>query len=347
MSSAFGTSTFPSEITAWGTDVPYSQGSGAGPVYSNTVPADDNGLVVYDGTTGLQVKEFSGTGRPVLTAGVVSISAISPSEISGNANRTVTTNASTGVFETTKNRPTGDYLGTTDTQILSNKTITDPTNDVACNSLKTTGSSVNVSAAAPPTAGQVLKATSATTAVWSTDSTSTDQITGGGGTITVANPTFILYQNPGLLQVYEDTTGFPYHIVQRQSWTQADDTSVDYPFVDPAYMWQNPGYAVQYQLRMILTVSTSSMLGNVWEFETTCAETGGGFPDFTYTQLLWRLLSTRWSPQNVPNELYVGGQVCNFILDQTQLTAKTIRVTLVSIGAPCRITLDTDLRCFY
>lgn len=52
------------------------------------------------------------------------------------------------------------------TQTLTNKTITAASNNVAANSLKTTGSSVTVSTAAPPTTGQVLGATSATTAAW-------------------------------------------------------------------------------------------------------------------------------------------------------------------------------------
>ena len=49
---------------------------------------------------------------------------------------------------------------------FTNKTITDNSNNVSSNSLKTTGTSVNVSNANPPTIGQVLQATSSTTAVW-------------------------------------------------------------------------------------------------------------------------------------------------------------------------------------
>lgn len=47
-------------------------------------------------------------------------------------------------------------------------TIVDSTNNVAANSLKTTGAVVNVSSSAPPTTGQTLIATSATTATWQT-----------------------------------------------------------------------------------------------------------------------------------------------------------------------------------
>ena len=53
---------------------------------------------------------------------------------------------------------------TTDT--FTNKTITDGTNVVSADFLKTTGADVDVVSAAPPAAGQVLTATSATTATW-------------------------------------------------------------------------------------------------------------------------------------------------------------------------------------
>lgn len=57
-------------------------------------------------------------------------------------------------------------IGNDTTNTLTNKTITDNTNNVAANSLKTTGSSVNVSSAPPPTTGQILTASSATTSIW-------------------------------------------------------------------------------------------------------------------------------------------------------------------------------------
>lgn len=54
----------------------------------------------------------------------------------------------------------------TGTYTLTNKTITDNTNTVAANSLKTTGSPVDVAAAAPPASGRFLRATTSTTATW-------------------------------------------------------------------------------------------------------------------------------------------------------------------------------------
>lgn len=62
----------------------------------------------------------------------------------------------------------GNVVGTSDSQTLTNKTITGSTNTIASSQLRTTGSDVVVSGAAPPTTNQVLRATSATTATWQT-----------------------------------------------------------------------------------------------------------------------------------------------------------------------------------
>lgn len=67
---------------------------------------------------------------------------------------------------------TTTIVGTNTTNTLTNKTITDTTNNVAANSLKTATGVVTVSAATAPTTGQALVATSATTAAWSTPSSS-------------------------------------------------------------------------------------------------------------------------------------------------------------------------------
>lgn len=57
-------------------------------------------------------------------------------------------------------------VGTDATQTLTNKTITSGSNIVSADFLKTTGADVDVVSAAPPVAGYVLTATSATTATW-------------------------------------------------------------------------------------------------------------------------------------------------------------------------------------
>jgi len=56
----------------------------------------------------------------------------------------------------------------TGTQALTNKTITDSTNNVMAKSLKSASTTVDVSAATAPSSGQVLTATSTTTATWQT-----------------------------------------------------------------------------------------------------------------------------------------------------------------------------------
>lgn len=74
-----------------------------------------------------------------------------------------------------KQAPTGDFVGTTDTQVLTNKTLTDSTNDVTATGLFSGGgtNTIDVSAAANPIANQVLVTTSATTAEWRSRNTTT------------------------------------------------------------------------------------------------------------------------------------------------------------------------------
>jgi hypothetical protein len=64
--------------------------------------------------------------------------------------------------------PSGTIVGTTDTQSLTNKTLTATSNNVAARSLHSASTVVNVSSATAPTSGQVLRATSSTTATWQT-----------------------------------------------------------------------------------------------------------------------------------------------------------------------------------
>lgn len=60
----------------------------------------------------------------------------------------------------------GNIVGTTDNQLLTYKTITDSTNNVTAKSLKSSTTTIDVSASQSPTNGQVLTATSGTTATW-------------------------------------------------------------------------------------------------------------------------------------------------------------------------------------
>lgn len=60
----------------------------------------------------------------------------------------------------------GNVVGTSDSQTLSNKTISSSTNTIGANELRTTGASVTIDSSAPPSLGNILTATSATNATW-------------------------------------------------------------------------------------------------------------------------------------------------------------------------------------
>ena len=57
-------------------------------------------------------------------------------------------------------------VGHNNTQTLTNKTITDSTNNVMASSLKSATTTVSVSSATAPSANQALIATNSTTATW-------------------------------------------------------------------------------------------------------------------------------------------------------------------------------------
>jgi len=87
---------------------------------------------------------------------------------------------------TAKAAPSGDFVGTSDTQTLTNKTATDNTNNITARSLfsNSGANTVSVFASANPTSGQVLTATGATTATWQNP---TGGITTFARTLTVAS----------------------------------------------------------------------------------------------------------------------------------------------------------------
>jgi len=66
--------------------------------------------------------------------------------------------------------PTNQVVTLTGNQTLTNKTITASSNNVTANGLRTATTTVNVSASAAPTSGQVLTATSGTAATWQSPS---------------------------------------------------------------------------------------------------------------------------------------------------------------------------------
>ncbi len=88
----------------------------------------------------------------------------------GGTTGTATTITSSQTANRTLTLPdaTDTIIARTTTDTLTNKTITGATNTVDASGLRTTGASVVVSGSAAPSTGQVLAATSATTAAWST-----------------------------------------------------------------------------------------------------------------------------------------------------------------------------------
>ena len=89
------------------------------------------------------------------------------------SNKTLTAPVITSISNTgtlTLPTTTDTLVGRTTTDTFTNKTLTAASNTVHCDALKTTGLAVSVSASAPPATGQLLVATSATTATWQTPS---------------------------------------------------------------------------------------------------------------------------------------------------------------------------------
>lgn len=80
------------------------------------------------------------------------------------------------IASTTTHGVTGAVVGTTNTQTLTNKTITSTLNNVAAKSLHSATTVINVAASTAPSTGQVLTATSGTAATWQTPNSSTTNI---------------------------------------------------------------------------------------------------------------------------------------------------------------------------
>jgi hypothetical protein len=110
----------------------------------------------------------TGTNSVILTAFTgQAIDGSTTSTITGTGNRMLAIQCSGGNWTQALNETTPDPVITLNsTSIETDKTLTDPTNIIRCTQLATTGADVVITAGAPPTAGQALIATSATTAAF-------------------------------------------------------------------------------------------------------------------------------------------------------------------------------------
>ena len=176
---------------------------------SNVNPLNDSvewiligGSIVYGSGNGIDPVQFttngiistSITGRLKYTTGALDLNTVQPvyggTGVSVSANTTnavVITDGTNGTnpMNLTKQAPTGDFVGTTDSQSISNKTIslsslssstitsstiTSPTNTVRATQLGTVwgNTDVVINTSLPPTINQVLTATSPSTAIWQT-----------------------------------------------------------------------------------------------------------------------------------------------------------------------------------
>ena len=179
-----------------------NSGSGVAAI-SVSVPTTTKGdLIVYNGTTNVRqpvgTNDFLLTGNSTATTGISWSPPVFKDSLFKIVNSSDSTKqiifSSTGTTGTsttirapqTANRTltlpnaTDNIVSNAFAATLTNKTITGSTNYVGANELKTTGSPVVISTAAPPVTGQVLVATSATSARWAA-------VSGGTNSINVQN----------------------------------------------------------------------------------------------------------------------------------------------------------------
>ena len=150
---------------------------------------DNNGAIISGSPQVLQLEYATSSNPGILSTSLQSISGnkIFTSSVSApllNITNNINQIILGSIYTTTLNAPTpgtdivltlpssasDTLLARNTTDILTNKTIQGSTNIIDANNLKTTGAAVNISSSAPPLSGQVLTATSATTATWQNSS---------------------------------------------------------------------------------------------------------------------------------------------------------------------------------
>jgi len=129
----------------------------------------DGQIVSYDNSTGNWVNVDNVHSADDITSGTLPVSRGGTGKTTLTAGNILRGNGSS--ISDSLTPPSGDLVGTTEAQTLTDKTMTDGTNNVSAKGLHSATTTVAVSAAAAPASGQVLTATSSTAATWQTPST--------------------------------------------------------------------------------------------------------------------------------------------------------------------------------
>ncbi len=182
------------------TGLKWATPASGGDTSSNTSSSVDGEIALFSGTGGKTIRRATESGLAKLTSGVLSTATagtdyVTPTGSEAVTNKTIgNTNTITvkdanltlqddsdttkqlqfqlsGISASTTRTLTipdasTTLVGTDTTQALTNKTLTDSTNNITARSLKSATTTVDVSAAAAPSTGQILTATGSTTATW-------------------------------------------------------------------------------------------------------------------------------------------------------------------------------------
>jgi hypothetical protein len=215
-------------------------------------------------------------------------------ELSGATASTTTTIAAsqTANHTVTLFDATDTVVGLATADTITNKTISDPSNTVGANEIRTTGASVTVDSSDPPTIGQTLVTTSATNATWQNQQVgwktptrvATTQDLGSEGTgyayantsgaklrgqitwsvgpsvldgVTLINGNRILVKDNSVL----DSNGI-WVRTSADVWDRADDFDDDHEVVSLSTMWVEEG-TVSGEVTYYLTTDNPATIGGL------------------------------------------------------------------------------------